>query len=108
MKKLQLLFVLPLLMSLVSCNTTDSTTKISFKEYVEIVNNQQEGDKDIFILTSSSCAHCQKIKPLINKYINEKGKIMPRRMTGACAKHQRHIAQQIKWARYMALLPYVK
>ena len=40
--------------------------------------------------------------------INEKGKIMPRRMTGACAKHQRHIAQQIKWARYMALIPYVK
>jgi small subunit ribosomal protein S18 len=33
---------------------------------------------------------------------------MPRRMTGACAKHQRHIAQQIKWARYMALIPYVK
>ena len=45
---------------------------------------------------------------IINKYINEKGKIMPRRMTGACAKHQRHIAQQIKYARFMALIPYVK
>ena len=45
---------------------------------------------------------------IVSKYINEKGKIMPRRMTGACAKHQRHIAQQIKWARYMALIPYVK
>ena len=45
---------------------------------------------------------------IINKYINEKGKIMPRRMTGACAKHQRHIANQIKIARYMALLPYTK
>ena len=45
---------------------------------------------------------------IVSKYVNEKGKIMPRRMTGACAKHQRHIAQQIKWARYMALLPYVK
>jgi len=45
---------------------------------------------------------------IVSKYINEKGKIMPRRMTGACAKHQRHIAKQIKWARYMALLPYVK
>ena len=45
---------------------------------------------------------------IINKYITEKGKIMPRRMTGACAKHQRHIAKQIKWARFMALLPYVK
>ena len=45
---------------------------------------------------------------IVTKYINEKGKIMPRRMTGACAEHQRHIAQQIKWARYMALLPNVK
>lgn len=45
---------------------------------------------------------------IVSKYINEKGKILPRRMTGACAKHQRHIANQIKLARYMALLPYVK
>ena len=45
---------------------------------------------------------------IVSKYINEKGKIIPRRMTGSCAKHQRHIAKQIKWARYMALLPYVK
>ena len=45
---------------------------------------------------------------IVSKYINEKGKIMPRRMTGACAKHQRHIAEQIKRARYMALLPFVK
>ncbi len=45
---------------------------------------------------------------IVTKYINEKGKIMPRRMTGACAKHQRHIAEQIKRARFMALIPYVK
>ena len=45
---------------------------------------------------------------IVSKYINDKGKIMPRRMTGACAKHQRHIANQIKIARYMALLPYTK
>lgn len=45
---------------------------------------------------------------IINKYINEKGKIMPRRMTGACAKHQRYIEMQIKRARFMALIPFVK
>ena len=45
---------------------------------------------------------------IMNKYINEKGKIMPRRMTGACAKHQRYIAMQIKRARFMALIPFVK
>ena len=45
---------------------------------------------------------------IINKCINEKGKIMPRRMTGACAKHQRYIAMQVKRARFMALIPFVK
>lgn len=45
---------------------------------------------------------------IISKYINEKGKILPRRMTGACAKHQRHIANQVKIARFMALIPYTK
>ena len=45
---------------------------------------------------------------VITKYINEKGKIMPRRMTGACSRHQRHIANQVKRARFMALIPEVK
>ena len=45
---------------------------------------------------------------VISKYITESKKITPRRVTGACAKHQRHIAKQIKWARYMALIPFVK
>ena len=45
---------------------------------------------------------------ILKKYINEKGKILPRRVTGACSKHQRHIAQQIKRARMIALLPFSK
>ena len=45
----------------------------------------------------------------IKRYIsNEKGKILPRRITGACAKHQRHIANEIKKARFMALIPFAK
>ena len=44
----------------------------------------------------------------LKKFVNDKGKILPRRTTGACAKHQRHIAKQIKYARYMALIPFVK
>jgi len=43
---------------------------------------------------------------IIKKYINEKGKILPRRATGACSKHQREIATEIKKARYMALVPF--
>lgn len=46
--------------------------------------------------------------PIILKYVTEKGKIVNRRQSGACAKHQRHIAQQIKYARFMALIPFVK
>ncbi|CDA23537.1 MAG TPA: 30S ribosomal protein S18 [Bacilli bacterium] len=45
---------------------------------------------------------------ILKKYINDKGKILPRRVTGACAKHQRYIAAQIKRARAIALLPYTK
>ena len=44
----------------------------------------------------------------LKKFVSEKGKILPRRITGACAKHQRHIAEQIKRARAIALLPYTK
>ena len=46
---------------------------------------------------------------VIKKYVSaDKGKILPRRITGACAKHQRHIATQVKYARHMALIPFVK
>ena len=44
----------------------------------------------------------------LKKYTNERGKILPRRVTGACAKHQRHIAAEIKKARIIGLLPFVK
>ena len=46
--------------------------------------------------------------PIITKYINDKGKILPRRMTGACALHQRHIAREVKRARFMGLIPFVR
>lgn len=42
----------------------------------------------------------------LRKFITEKGKILPRRMSGVCAKHQRELATAIKRARQMALLPY--
>jgi small subunit ribosomal protein S18 len=41
------------------------------------------------------------------KFINEQGKILPRRLTGTSAKYQRKIAQAVKKARHLALLPYV-
>ena len=44
----------------------------------------------------------------LKKFINEKGKILPRRATGACAKHQRSITNTIKRARHIAILPYTQ
>lgn len=45
---------------------------------------------------------------IVKKYINESGKMLPRRVTGACAKHQRFIATQVKRARFIGLVPYKK
>ena len=42
----------------------------------------------------------------LRRYINERGKILPRRMTGNCAKHQRQLSEAIKRARAIALMPY--
>ncbi|MGI6269606.1 MAG: 30S ribosomal protein S18 [Candidatus Howiella sp.] len=43
----------------------------------------------------------------LRKYISERAKILPRRVTGTCAAHQRKLTVAIKRARYIALLPYV-
>lgn len=42
----------------------------------------------------------------LKKYISESGKILPRRITGNCAKHQRELTSAIKRARHLAMLPY--
>ncbi|HBK02252.1 MAG TPA: 30S ribosomal protein S18 [Clostridiales bacterium] len=42
----------------------------------------------------------------LKKFVTEKGKILPRRMTGVCAKHQRELSEAIKKARIVALLPF--
>ncbi|MFC2087211.1 30S ribosomal protein S18 [Bacteroidota bacterium] len=43
----------------------------------------------------------------LKKFLNEQGKILPRRITGTSLKYQRKVAQAIKKARHLALLPYV-
>ena len=44
---------------------------------------------------------------LLRKFITDRGKILPRRITGNCARHQRIVARQIKRARIIAVLPFV-
>ena len=79
---------------------------------------EEEGDGDErggrYVRRVRVCQFCaEKIKTadykqvdLLRKYITERGKIRPRRQTGACAKHQRMVTEAIKRARHMALLPY--
>ena len=43
----------------------------------------------------------------LKKFTSERGKILPRRATGACAMHQRQLTEAIKRARQVALMPYV-
>lgn len=45
---------------------------------------------------------------LLGEYLTDKGKIIPKRVTGNCAKHQRMVKTAIKRARHMALLPFIK
>ena len=44
---------------------------------------------------------------MLKKYVSDRGKILPRRITGNCAKHQREMTTAIKRARHVALMPYV-
>jgi len=43
----------------------------------------------------------------LSRFISEQGKIIPKRITGTCSKHQRQLVQAIKRARHLALLPFV-
>ncbi len=77
---------------------------------------EMEGDErgGRYVRKVRVCQFCaEKIKTvdykqgdLIRRYITERGKIRPRRQTGACAKHQRMVTEAIKRARHMALIPF--
>ena len=64
--------------------------------------------------TRKACQFCQdkaeeidyKDVAKLKRYMTEKGKIIPRRVSGVCARHQRMLTNAIKRARVMALLPY--
>ncbi|MCA9916480.1 MAG: 30S ribosomal protein S18 [Anaerolineales bacterium] len=61
-----------------------------------------------------SCSFCAdgvkvidyKQHDMLSRYVNEYGRIRPRRQTGTCAKHQRALAVAVKRARHIALLPF--
>lgn len=79
-------------------------------------NNDEDYDPKFRRTRKKVCALCAnkdlvldyKNADQLRKFINEKGKILPRRATGACAKHQRDITLAVKRARHIAVLPYTQ
>ena len=80
-------------------------------------NNRNVSDDDNVRIRKPKrkvCAYCADKNLVIDykqvdklkKYVSEKGKILPRRVTGLCAKHQRDLTIAVKRARHIALLPY--
>ena len=76
-----------------------------------IMNNKDQSKKK-----KKNCSFCaDKIEYVdykdahkLKRYLSERGKILPRRITGNCAKHQRALTVAIKRARHVALMPYVQ
>lgn len=93
-----------------------SEEKEAVKEQVEKVEQPVERPVKKYRKPASKkkvCQFCQDKKEIdykdvnkLRKYVTEKGKIVPRRQTGVCSKHQRELAVAIKRARIMALLPF--
>lgn len=67
------------------------------------------------ILKRRTCRFCDSKEIYIDykddkklvRFISEQGKIIPKRITGTCAKHQRQLVQAIKRSRHLALIPFV-
>ena len=93
----------------------EENTNMTSAPATESAAAPKEGNKFVNrIPRKKVCAFCQnKVDAIdykdintLKKYITEGGKILPRRMTGVCAKHQRVLATAIKRARLVDLLPF--
>ncbi len=88
-------------------------------EQVTAENEGREDDRDVrakgkTYFRKKVCRFCAnkakidyKDADSLRRYMTERGKILPRRITGTCAKHQREVAKAIKRARSISLLPFV-
>lgn len=78
-------------------------------------NNSGGASRRKYIPRRKVCAFCAdktlepdyKDSKRLQRYVSDRGKILPRRRTGSCAKHQRRLTIAIKRARHLALLPFV-
>ncbi len=78
------------------------------------MNKDYDDDYKVRKIRKKACPLCSdkslvldyKNPEQLRKFINERGKILPRRTTGACAKHQRDITTAVNRCRHIAMLPY--
>jgi small subunit ribosomal protein S18 len=81
--------------------------------FTRTTKGHESGKKRVYV-RKRICRFCQdpsidldyKDPKLLKHFITERGKIMPRRMTGTCANHQRKLKEAIKMARHIAFLPF--
>lgn len=86
------------------------------EEKMGMEDKDDSQDKKKIYLKRKICRFCTdrslkidyKNDSLLKRFITDGGKIVPRRISGNCAKHQRILAREIKRARYLALIPYTK
>lgn len=77
--------------------------------------DEKKDKKDFRQKKKRTCQFCSKSsselsykdEKLLRKFISERGKILPRRVTGTCAKHQREVVNAVNRARHVGILPYV-
>ncbi len=96
--------------------TTTNERKTDREQSFHQNRNQNPQKKRMFFYRKKVCKICTKDfsgdidyknTNLLRKFITEKGKIIPRRLSGVCAKHQRVLTVEIKKARTIAFFPFV-
>jgi small subunit ribosomal protein S18 len=93
----------------------DTTPDVQMQDIIRDGDDRTGRSKGkTFFRNKKVCRFCaQKAKidykdpDTLRRFTTERGKILPRRITGTCAKHQRHLALEIKRARAICLLPFV-
>ena len=85
-------------------NTSSSHSEIRYLQPVTVDKNRKKYCR----FKKSGIKYIDYKDPeFLKKFLNEQGKILPRRITGTSLKYQRKVAQAVKRARHLALLPYV-
>ena len=67
----------------------------------------QRKRRKVCIFCGKDCTLNYKDTAKLRRFVSERGKILPRRVTGNCARHQRAVTVAVKRARHLALMPYV-